>query len=148
MKRFSLQLTVALSTLALLPYVALAQFGGALDMLKNGKGTGVAEKAGYQTGPDSNLLGTIGALIQVAIGLTGVIFVIYLIYAGYLWLTAGGDSKKVESAKWIIRNCVIGLIIIALAYAITSFIFQRIACALDVAQCGASSSITPGPSGG
>ena len=99
----------------------LAQFGKALDKLKP-----AANSAGYAVDAKADLLTTIGNIIKTLIGLTGVIFVILLIYAGFLWMTAGGDSKKVDKSKNIIRNCIIGLVIIVLAYAITSFIFTRL----------------------
>ena len=41
-------------------------------------------------------------------------------------MTAGGAPEKVESAKKTIRNAVIGLVIIASAWAITAFILNAL----------------------
>ena len=49
---------------------------------------------------------------------------IYLIWAGYNWLTAGGDKQKVEDARNRITNAIIGLAIVASTLALTSLINQ------------------------
>lgn len=50
------------------------------------------------------------------------ITVILIMWAWFMILTAAGDSDKIDKAKKIITNCIIGLMVIFLAYAITSFI--------------------------
>ena len=57
----------------------------------------------------------------------GVIFLVLIIYAGVLWMTAGGESKQVDKAKSILINTTIGIVITLAAYAITNFIFNAIA---------------------
>ena len=64
--------------------------------------------------------------VQVIAGLLTVGFIALMIYAGYLWITARGDEAQVEKAKEYIKNAVIGLIIISLAYAIASFVFSKL----------------------
>ncbi len=61
----------------------------------------------------------IGQIINVALSLVGLIFFCLMVYAGYLWLTARGDSEPVDKAKEIIRTSIIGLVIVMSAYAIT-----------------------------
>ena len=65
----------------------------------------------------------------VLISLLGIIFVVLMVYAGFLWMTARGEKDQVTKAKDIIRNSIIGLIIIMTAYAITGFVVSRIVCA-------------------
>jgi len=60
------------------------------------------------------------------IGFLALAAVIYIIYAGYLILTAQGDQKKVDEAKLTIRNTIIGLLIIFLAWSIVSFFLKII----------------------
>ena len=67
---------------------------------------------------------TIGKMINGALGFVGIIFLVLMIYAGYLWMTAGGNEEQVSKAKKIIRASIIGLIIIAFSYAITGFIVE------------------------
>jgi hypothetical protein len=81
--------------------------------------TAFAENAGLVSG---DLLTIIGRIIYVLLSLLGVVFLLLMLYAGYLWMTAGGDEKKVAEAKNIIRNAIIGVVIIASAFAITNFV--------------------------
>ncbi|MFH0814960.1 MAG: pilin [Candidatus Falkowbacteria bacterium] len=69
---------------------------------------------------------TIGKIIGVVLGLLGVILIVLIIYAGFLWMTAGGEQKQVDKAKDYIKNAVMGLVIILLAYAITDFVIDKL----------------------
>ena len=80
----------------------------------------VTNAAGVSSGGD--LISIIGRIINIFLGLLGVIFLVLLLYAGFLYMTAAGDAEKVQKALTTIRNAVIGLVIIASAWAITSFI--------------------------
>jgi hypothetical protein len=68
----------------------------------------------------------IGNIINVFLGLLGVIFLVLVIYAGFTWMTAGGDETKVKRAKDTLIRAVVGLIITLSAYAITAFIFNAL----------------------
>jgi hypothetical protein len=46
-------------------------------------------------------------------------------YAGFLWMTSGGDEEKITRAKKILINGIIGLIIILSSWALTTFILKR-----------------------
>lgn len=58
-------------------------------------------------------------LIRSLLRLMAIIVFCYMLYAGYRWMTAGGNDEQVAEAKKIIRNCVIGLIVILSSYSIT-----------------------------
>jgi hypothetical protein len=113
------------AAVALAPYAALAQFGGAMNKLNSVAGE---NGAGYTTSDDSGtlLLTQIGDLIKIAIALTGVIFLGYTIFAGYTWMTAQGDTKKVKEAQDTMKSTIIGIVIVALAYGITAFVFNKL----------------------
>lgn len=51
----------------------------------------------------------------------GVLLLVYLIFAGFLWMTSSGD-EGVKKAKSMIQNAIIGLIIIVSAFAISNFV--------------------------
>ncbi len=68
----------------------------------------------------------IGQLINVALGLLGMVLLVLVIYGGYLWMTAGGNSEQVDKAKKIITNAVVGLVIIMASYAIANFVFGAV----------------------
>ncbi len=66
-------------------------------------------------------------IISVILGFLGLILVAFIIYAGFLWMTDNGDEKRTETAKNILRNSIIGLIIIVVAYAISNFVVSTLA---------------------
>lgn len=99
-----------------------------------------AESAGFYKGEDSQngaLLGTIIAkVITGFLALLGMIFIILMIYAGFNWMTAGGDEQKVTQAKETIQKAIIGLVIIISAYAITAFVFKALPFGSDSGSTG------------
>ena len=58
-------------------------------------------------------------IIKTILTIVGTLMFGFMVYAGYTWMTAGGNDEKVLSAKTTIRNSIIGLIIVLSAYAIT-----------------------------
>lgn len=88
-------------------------------------GLDAAAPAEYK-GSNTNLQSIVAGLIQAALSLVGVLLLIFMIYAGFLWMTAQGDSKQVDKAKGIIQNAVVGLIIIFSAYAIANFVLDQL----------------------
>jgi len=79
-----------------------------------------------------------GDIIRVALGLLGIIFVAIIVYAGFVWMTAGGNEENAGKAKKLIFNGVIGLVIVLSAYAITIFAF-RLGLSSYGDQCSTSS---------
>lgn len=51
-----------------------------------------------------------------------VLAVLFLIYAGFQYVTAGGDTKKIEGARAMIVNVVIGLVIAIAAIGLVNVI--------------------------
>ncbi|MFH1173150.1 MAG: hypothetical protein V1692_01310 [bacterium] len=68
----------------------------------------------------------VGAIIKTALSLVGVIFLILIIYGGFLWMTAGGKEDQIKKAQNIIQNSVIGLAIVLAAYGITYFVIEQL----------------------
>ena len=85
-----------------------------------------AGKAGYpQTSYPQNglILGTIvNKIVTVALSFAGVVFLGLAIYGGVLWMTSGGSAGQIQTAKDILTASVIGLIVVAAAYALTVFV--------------------------
>lgn len=75
---------------------------------------------------NEDLLVIIGRIVRVILGFLGVIAVVLVIYAGFLWMTAAGDPAKVEKAKSILVNAGIGLVIILSSLAITQFVMNAL----------------------
>jgi len=72
----------------------------------------------------------VARIIQIALSLLGVIALVLIMYAGYTWMTSDGDAEKIKSAQAILRNAIIGLIIILSAWAITTFILSKLVDAI------------------
>lgn len=75
---------------------------------------------------DSDLEDTLGSLISIFLSILGIVLLLLVIYAGFLWMTAQGDSEQTKKARDIMINAVIGLIITLAAYAISSFVIDQL----------------------
>ena len=73
----------------------------------------------------------VGGIINTAIGVMGVLLLVYVIYGGYLWMTAQGEKDKVDKARGVITNAIIGMIIISLSFAISSYVIEKVNCSVS-----------------
>lgn len=69
---------------------------------------------------------TVAYIIYMALTLLGIVFVALVTYAGFLWLTSAGDEQKIEDAKKLIGNGIIGIVIVLSAYGITRLVFNYV----------------------
>lgn len=69
-------------------------------------------------------------IVAIAFGFLGLIAVIMIIYAGFLWLTAGGEEEKATKGRTLLFQAVIGLIIILSAYMIAYFVLRNLILAI------------------
>lgn len=76
-------------------------------------------------GEDIRLI--IAKIIRIGLGLLGIIAVGLIMYAGFTWMTSGGNEEKIGTAKKTMINATIGLAIIMSAFAITQFILNALA---------------------
>lgn len=90
---------------------------GVLDKLET-----VGGASGYAEADETSLARSLGIIINVALSLLGIIFIILIIYGGFQWMTAGGNEEMVKKAKSRIVNSIIGLVITLSAYAVWSLI--------------------------
>lgn len=67
-----------------------------------------------------------GKIINAFLGIMGVVMVILVLYGGFLWMTAAGNTEKIDKAKKILGNAVVGIIIIIMAYAISYFVITQL----------------------
>lgn len=83
--------------------------------------------AGQTAGLEKTDIATIvGRIIGVFLGLLGIVFLILIIYSGWLFMTAAGSEDRVAKAKKTMTSAIIGLIITISAYAITLFVIRTI----------------------
>ena len=69
---------------------------------------------------------TIARIINVFMGLLGIIAVVIILYGGFIWMTAAGNEERVDKARKMIVAGVIGLAIILSAYAIARFVVNAL----------------------
>ncbi len=88
----------------------------------------VGKNAYQYNNPESpkSLGDIVASAIKAALGSLGIIFLALIVYSGFLWMTAAGNSDTIGTAKGLIINSVIGLIIVLTAYSVTLFVFEKL----------------------
>lgn len=102
-----------------------AQAVSGINQLKNNLNI-IGTETGLGDQGDANLPQKIAAIINIALGFVALIAVIMIIYAGFKWITAGGNEETVKEARGNIRNAVIGIVVIMLSYAIINFVVSQV----------------------
>jgi|GEM_PF-309007 hypothetical protein len=74
----------------------------------------------------NNLMATINTIINVVLGVLGILAVAYIIYGGFMFTTAAGDATKTKKARETIMYGVIGLVVALLAFAIVNFVLTSV----------------------
>jgi hypothetical protein len=104
-----------------------------------------AEKIGFEIKKPVPLESILSLLITSALSLMGVIFLIIILYGGYLWFTAGGNKQQLEKAQHLLRNAAIGLALVIGAYAIAYYVLYYFVQAVNLPALPASESTIRGP---
>lgn len=106
---------------AFLGMITAVHFVGAADFGINAVNNGLG---GSLTATDPRVV--IGRIIQIVLSFLGAIAVMIVMYAGFLWMASGGDEEKITRAKAILRNALIGVIVILASWGIATFILAQI----------------------
>ncbi|HSX16744.1 MAG TPA: pilin [Patescibacteria group bacterium] len=69
---------------------------------------------------------TITTVINFFSAIVGIVSVIMIIYGGFKYISSGGDSGNVQSAKNTIIYAVIGLVVVAMAQFIVQFVLNKV----------------------
>ena len=64
----------------------------------------------------------VGPTIKVLASLASIASVFFIIHAGYLFMTSGGKPDQLEHAKHVLKNAIIGLVIVLAAFTITNIL--------------------------
>jgi hypothetical protein len=75
---------------------------------------------------NTNINTIIKTVINIFSWIVGIVAVIMIIVGGFRYVTAGGDSNNVSSAKNTIIYAIIGLIIVAMAQFIVQFVLNKV----------------------
>lgn len=110
-------------------YIAIAKgfekTRGFLDKIGQKTGFGATAKTG-----DAGVYAKLAAIMNIILGLVGILAAIYLIYSGIKWMRAGGNEETIKEAKAGIRSAIIGLLVVFSGFVIVNFVIARLISAV------------------
>jgi len=68
----------------------------------------------------------VGLIINALLSITGLIFIILTVFAGFNWMTSNGNEEKIKKSIDTLKASVIGLIVTLSAWTIWNFIFANL----------------------
>jgi len=92
---------------------------------------------------EDSLIHTIRTAINWVLWILSLIALVLCLYAGFLMMTSGWDSKKYEKGVWIMKWAWIGLAVIALSWLIVSLIFYLIGGSIGDTGTGGNGEVNP-----
>ena len=96
-----------------------------LQELINKQNSSLAGKQGANYGePLAGPLILAARIIKIFLTMLGTLFVVYTVYAGYLYLTAAGEEERITKATGMIKNGVLGIIIILSSWSIAYLVYD------------------------
>lgn len=119
----SLGLALGLATMFGAPVLAAS---GSAGSARNDVCNGITAAGGSCNESGEGLSNVIKTVINIISIVAGMAAVIMIIIGGLRYITSGGDSSKVASAKGAIIYAIVGLIIVALAQFIVRFVLSRV----------------------
>lgn len=105
-----------------LPYFSVTASG--FEAAKNSLQS--AGNEAYGDTAESSLPTVVGTVVNSFLAVMGIVLTIIIIRGGFMYMTAGGESGQTEKAKKWIINGIVGLIIVLLAYALSTFVIDRL----------------------
>lgn len=120
---------VAMLAVLVVPFLT-AHAQGRLDPSKLGVGQGSAFQNETLLGTKS-LETTTASIINSILAILGIVAVVIIILGGFTWMTAAGDDTKLKRAKGFITSGIVGLAIILSAYAIATFVINKLIQAVN-----------------
>ena len=79
-----------------------------------------------QAGTKDKVQSIVNQVISIFSWVVGIVSVIMIIFGGFKYITSGGDSTGVTSAKNTILFAIVGLVIVALAQIIVKFVIGTV----------------------
>ena len=116
-------IVLAFSIFIVFSLVTVVGAQGLGDAFKNANT--VADAGGYKIGETATAEIIVAKVINAILSMLGVLFLILMLYGGYLWMTAAGKEERVTKAKNLITAAIIGVILVVSAYAISYFVIEK-----------------------
>ena len=95
-----------------------------LNAVQN-NGLGQVGNTAFNTNKPQDIRTITANLTNVFLGFLGTIFIVLMIAAGFMWMTAAGSPDKVSKAQKLMAAGAIGLLIILSAFAISLYVTSR-----------------------
>jgi len=105
---------------------ASAQIGTSNQELESQTGAFIGSSGFNPATTEQSLSAIVALVIKTFLGLLGIIFLVLLVIAGFRYMTAAGNEEQTSKAIDTIKQAIIGLIIVILAYSITYFVFNNL----------------------
>ena len=68
----------------------------------------------------------VSQIIKILLSFLGVIFIILIVYAGFVWMTSAGNDDKIRKAKATMAAAIVGLAVVLAAYIVTYFVIDQL----------------------
>lgn len=105
------------------PVLVLAQASSGGTLVDSQEGlTEIGRVYGANGGEPQDIRYVIARIINIILGFLGVIFFGLTIFAGFQYMTSAGNEEQSKKAVALLRNAVIGLLIILVSWAISRYI--------------------------
>lgn len=111
MKRFATFLPVVMVTAVLFAVVAEPAYAQNLDALRINFFSG-------------NFGSVFRRILNFFLLIAGITAFFYILYGGFTYLTAGGEPAKATKGQQYIANAIIGVVIVAAAYALSNYVIN------------------------
>ena len=108
-----------------LPLAALAQN----PLNQPGDSASIAAAFGF--GSNTDIRESAINVVAYLLTFLGLVAILIVLYAGYMWMTAGGNEDRVKTARSTLQAGIIGLLIILAAYALTQFVIGQITAQIN-----------------
>lgn len=84
------------------------------------------EKVPILGGSDTDLMSTVGTIVNTILIIVGVLAVFYLVWGGVMYVTSGGDSEKAAKGRTAITNAIIGIVIIMVSLLLYNYVIKGV----------------------
>jgi len=76
--------------------------------------------------PSKDLIPWIQGVLNLVIGISGLISVVILIVAGYMFITASGNEEQIQKATKTLTYAIIGLVICLISVLVVQFVLGKV----------------------
>jgi len=125
MKKLTVILTAVLVALSFTA-VSLQFAPDALAAPKDEICEGIGQANSGDCGDGAELTGVVESVINIFSMIVGIVAVIMIMVAGFKYVTSGGDSSNITSAKHTLIYAIIGIVVVALAQTIVQFVVKKV----------------------